>query len=1031
MDEYYGDHPAIERPDMPGVAVEQFLQAQLAQAEGGPQAEGVPQAVVPSTATGAGSGPMDTDEEMVDAPLPGGGFDGDAFPLDEWALPDLNVYDGEAFDDGVLSTGLWPDEQERLYWAQFGGRGLRAPRKTAVPSLASVPEGEAALGAALAVGEGEHRRWVRRVVDESLPAANTSEPAVSDVAKAGVEKGKPAWEQYGRWGAHAPAKVKTNNLPRLPSLTPEPPYAVSQKDRDEWGRFVDRLLDAGEREGADKLAAELTAAAIRFQELVESDQLKEIEAKAKEIVGSWRDLLGLVAKAQRFGKVGSLEELKAYHRDSTDRQLATRKGEPIMASQIHAGTRKSPDGRFQGRFSFPRRGGLTMNESDRTFLAEVDRFFSELDTSELPFKDAVFVGINSIRKPALAGKDDGNPVRLGYRAVIEYFWETISRKDHVFVFTSNLTKPENAAADPLKELLPGLQLTNTLGRWVWGVPEGGVPQSAADLVAFRPEPAKSELEQLARQTLGTKAAWRTIRMWVRALRLLFGPELEVQSEVFKDLLHRFRMLGQRRRQRVGGEDDLTWDALVAEVWGDKVPPSRPEWRVGVFREALKETLRRAAPGPFEMPRARYSVDLFSLVGPNELMSGAGDETERLLLWAYPALSGNPEAQLEYTKAMEALEEWRQSRHGDGFLTVEYLRDLVGVHTAEWGVPDMEFGEGLRRVLEAQRGVGAGLGRFEVESDQDRWDQAAAPALFRSAGPDAGVSVRVMRLIRALGAEVHTKAEYRELVRGAEVLGRFIGGDPLAEVDGVRRVDAVARRVLGLGADKPVVPDLYRTLLRDLARADRAGRAGSLSAASTYRTAGWLGGTPLANSGIGRNGTRARYLLDLTQFQVQKGGTELGKPQPAPWGRGAPVDPIRLRVNETHVVWYASGTRYEISWAEWVEGLKHDPLRLAGVPVVLLLNSEEPWHHEFAQLVADTLGVTVYFDHAPLKGDSANEQIPIVRRGYRQVEPRIAPPLVGSSVRSVWGRAGLKDGVEALRLLRERAGDVRGLTWAGV
>ncbi|MFG2526130.1 hypothetical protein [Streptomyces sp. NPDC048527] len=903
------------------------------------------------------------------------------------------------------------------------------------------------------------------------------DPDDEDVTRRRLEQEQRDWERRGSYGSHAPMRrreaeaeagaeagpsgaapvgpVPGRQMPGTQagaagSPVPSAGQSTDSDGDDElWGRLVENLLDAGERLGARTLMAELTAAGSHFQGLMESDEQEELEASALEVVPSednvvqWRDLLELVAEAMRAGKAGSLAKLTEYQRNSADRTrtLAARTG-PVPASDVHVETRPSPDGLFQGSFSLPLRGKSRRDAVDGKFLAEVNRFLAGLDTRELPFQDAVLLGFDSYRKQAALALKDGSRMSFAYSLLAQYFRPTASRKDHVMVFGPSIAKQKDALRDPLQRLdVPGQQLANLWNRWVWGSLTGGVPKSVADLVAFRPEPAEKELREIAQLILGDPEEWGKVLRWLRALRLLFGPMEEVQGQVFQGLLRRLAAL-ERRWVRRGGVGVLTWNALVALVWGDRDLPARPAWTVGLFREALEKALRQAAPGPVEVPEPRYSVDLLPLLGPDSLKpTGAGPdraagELERLLRWAYPGLSGNPEALGEYAEALEALDEWRQSSGVGGALTESYLRKLVRAHAVAWRVPDLEFGEGLRMVLEAQARADLGLGRFEVGSEQARWDLAASPALFRSAGPNAGVSAQAVLLVRAVIGEGSLSGEQeRKVARGADALTRLIGGDPLAEVDGAPRIEEVARRLLGLGADEQVGRSDYQKLFEELASADEADRAGSLAATRARRTARtlWAGGTQTGNQGnpgTGRNGTRHPVVPDPSQVRVQRHGSEDAEVQPALWGQ-QPVYDLWLKGDASHVSWAVNGIRYEVPWVEWAEGLKYDPLRLAQAdrPVVLMLTNEGAWHAEFAQLVADTLGVTVYANRVHLENGQDTEQIATVSEAFRRVEPRTVAeePTVGA----LWERTGLVEGLEALRELREAAGDVRGLTWAGV
>ncbi|MFG2526332.1 hypothetical protein, partial [Streptomyces sp. NPDC048527] len=518
-----------------------------------------------------------------------------------------------------------------------------------------------------------------------------------------------------------------------------------------WWQFVnDGVLGAGERlkEGTPPegtLAGELIAAGIRFQELVRSDNEQELVAAASALFPpeegedvSWRDLLELVAKA-RFARAGSLEELKAYQQLSEDLHLGMQGDRAVRASDVHVATRQSPDGRFQGSFSVPLQRGRTRDEEDALYLAEVNRFFSQLDTRELPFDDATFLGFGSdLRLPALALQGGGSLWFSNVR-LAEYFWPTASRKKHVFAFTENLANQRALGHDLLqRQVLPGQQLATTLDRWVFGSRDGGVPESAEDLVAFRPEPTRKELDQLAQDILDDPTQWRNVLRWVRVLRLLFGPLPELQDKGVRGLLRRIGELEEHRMRR-DGAGARTWEAFVAEVWGDRTTPELPEQRVGFFRAALQETL-----GLAELPEPRFAVDLFVLVEPKTLRPETKSNVESLLLWARPELKENPGALAAYGGALRALDLRRRSRGGDGVLTKGGLQKLVHGNLRAWGVPDMEFGEGLRLVLEAEAevesgpglGLGLGLGGFEVEPEQARGDQVA-PALFRSAEPDAG------------------------------------------------------------------------------------------------------------------------------------------------------------------------------------------------------------------------------------------------------------------------------------------------------
>ncbi|MFG2526129.1 hypothetical protein [Streptomyces sp. NPDC048527] len=424
--------------------------------------------------------------------------------------------------------------------------------------------------------------------------------------------------------------------------------------------------------------------------------------------------------------------------------------------------------------------------------------------------------------------------------------------------------------------------------------------------------------------------------------------------------------------------------------------------------------------------------------------------ESLLVWAYPGFRrAEPEAVSEYMRALGLLDDWRRRDGGAGALSTRYLRKLVHAHLADWDAPDMDFGEGLRMVLEEaarQSGVEVRLGQVEVGSDAMERDQAMSPALYKAA-PAVGVSRLGIGVLQAVfGGDLGTSQEYRWRVDGVDALERLGGADPLATVRGATWIDEVARIVLNLGVGAPVDTATRRLLIDWLGKAAGAGRAESLAAAAAYYlelgrnlmgTSTRMGFAGTAT--VGRNtfdGEKFVLDMDVVRLEGAAAGSR-GSRQKAPYRANA--YPVRLRISPSkgQVTWKRTfDDTYDVPLGVAAELLKHDALRVApwNGELALMMLQRTDWDDQLARLAADASDVSAFY--APVLLDSGDHRddtpvTPTVPHGavIRRVDPRTA--VAGATVTAVWGRPELVKGLAALRELRRRADDDRELTWFGV
>ncbi|MFG2526200.1 lonely Cys domain-containing protein, partial [Streptomyces sp. NPDC048527] len=544
--------------------------------------------------------------------------------------------------------------------------------------------------------------------------------------------------------------------------------------------------------------------------------------------------------------------------------------------------------------------------------------------------------------------------------------------------------------------------------------------------------------------------------WMRTVSKLFARHPELRGESSDDWV----AAGVRLEKLLGVDkvDAAASERFIRETstWVLGVPAHSETGR----RDLLKVLVAMQRAGR----PAKYTNDLHAF-HERELRSAASQvqgsgpeqvaEWVRLLRWAYPGVAADVQAYKAYLQGMALLDAWFRRHGGRGELTEGHLRDLVHGHLRAWGVPDMEFGEGLRMVLEGVgrlAGVDLQLARFDVGTWRAGHDRAEGPALFRAVAAGFWLSGWGMAVLDAVfGAELRdlAPAQLRLLAAGADALERLGGGDPLVLVDGVSRIDTVARGVLQLDAGEPVTEVQRQELIELLGQAVEAGRADSQIEALSYywHTFSRLFNNEtrmgsVANPGIGRSGRPGRlHSVDMKHIRLAN-----GREQDAPWGRHA--FGVNMRVSdEGHVYWLAKGTsgrwtgrHHPVAWAEWAESFKYDPQRIApyNKEVVLFLTEDKPHDTAFARLLADWLAAKVTFGHATLKPIDPKD--PFVssppqlasNTSFESVEPRTVAPEWSPSWAGGWlERPAVLAGLDAVRELRAAAGDMRELTWAGV
>ncbi|MFG2526299.1 hypothetical protein ACGFU5_46420, partial [Streptomyces sp. NPDC048527] len=489
---------------------------------------------------------------------------------------------------------------------------------------------------------------------------------------------------------------------------------------------------------------------------------------------------------------------------------------------------------------------------------------------------------------------------------------------------------------------------------------------------------------------------------------------------------------------------------------------------GARSTAAAEVLGLADTEEIPWPELFYVVEAASRAGSVGSLADLKTYARResLLVWAYPEFRhADEEVTSTYMQVLSLLEDWRRREDGGRDLTTEYLLDLVRAHTPEWGASDMDFGEGLRMVLEevarqwkAETRSGLGielrLAGLDAGSDAVEQDRAVMPALFKAAGT-TGLSQRGIRVLQTLfgGRSVLTQEEYRQLVGGVDALERLVGGDPLAVVGGVTPIDEVARVVLNLSIGEPVDLPMRQLLIEWLGEAAGAGRAESQAAAAAYylETSEKMLGEhtrirPGGTAFVGRNtASSQRFALDMSAITttVEGVGRKRAVNKPASWSEHAYPARQAIDPKDGHLVWRRSKVKsgiHEVPLAVGAELLKHDPERIAPYheELVLLFPRDTDWDGVYARLAADIPSLPVSYVKAALtassrRADGADPIHPAIPLGVytRRVEPRTAPAGKEPSVEAVWGREALTAGLKALRELRAGAGDVRGLTWAGV
>ncbi|MGW6455754.1 lonely Cys domain-containing protein [Streptomyces sp. NPDC055078] len=371
--------------------------------------------------------------------------------------------------------------------------------------------------------------------------------------------------------------------PRVGLLPPALAWAVAE----ELGRYALGLpIDAGHRALGLLRAAVEQAAALQ-------DRVPPAEqARTAALIASAGDALALAAGPDRplpptgWGAV-----------------IVAADGTRVRIETIESFRHRDPQGSPRGVFFGPLSDWEAPHRSDWWWLPDIWHYTwvrpgpvpGESDPAELPFAQPYLIEVSGDASGfMLARNDSSTPAVLTPDGLTDLLHAvdpvlTALSPDWPLLFpAADITGAVDH--DPLERPLPGQALATVHDRWLWGTASGrevliappGAQTPARFLLAegddwsgFRPEPTRPELARLAEAVTGHPGNAPQVLGHLRAIRLVYGPHLEVDAPAMRALLYGFQTWERDRRSR-GHTNPLTWRELRNSITSEFANRSSPE-----------------------------------------------------------------------------------------------------------------------------------------------------------------------------------------------------------------------------------------------------------------------------------------------------------------------------------------------------------------------------------------------------------------------------------------------------------------------